>query len=313
MATFKIISGNKVDLKCEFRNFMVPFVNGLRRVILSELPTVVVKDIQILENTSQMPHEMLKHRMELLPINVKHTDTQIIKDSVLELRLLPQPAVKVITTADFASNPNLIMKDRDLDTPLILMKVLEGEVVHIKAKLAVEPGSQVCLATYGYHIDRERAEYARNIFIESGKDVREFDNFYIQKEFSRDEMGRPNWIDFAIETVGVLSPREIMNLGVAEFKKQIDKWIEHALENVTREAEENVYHISSEFGGHTVGALIQETMYHSKQVSFVSYDIPHPMKSTMKVRFVTELKPENLIKSTQKNIHEYCELVEKGI
>jgi DNA-directed RNA polymerase subunit L len=54
-------------------------------------------------------------------------------------------------------------------------------------------------------------------------------------------------------------------------------------------------------------------MYHSKDVTFVSYDIPHPMKPTMVVRWCGTKKPEDLLKDTQKTIHEYCEIVEKGL
>ena len=61
---------NGLELSLQLRNFPVPFVNALRRIVLANIPTVVLRDVQILENTTQLPHEMLKHRFEMLPVNV---------------------------------------------------------------------------------------------------------------------------------------------------------------------------------------------------------------------------------------------------
>jgi DNA-directed RNA polymerase subunit L len=317
MATFGIINTkSKVSMTSEFRNFPLTFVNGLRRVLLSEIPTVVIRDVQIIQNTTQMPHEMLKHRMELLPVNVQHTDSSTIKDAIVELRVLTQPESTTITTDDFvvqSGHEHLLMKDRDLNTPILFLRMKAGESVHIKGKLAVEKGSQVCTASMQYTVDPERAEIDKKKYVEAGNDPRVFDNFYIQKSYYVDERGRPNWININIETVGVLSPRDIMKLAISELKRQIDSWMNNASENITREKEENVYHIKLDQGGHTIGALMQEIIYHSDDSDFVSYDIPHPMRPTMILRFITTKKPESILKDAHKRIQEYCDIVEKGL
>jgi DNA-directed RNA polymerase subunit L len=317
MATFGIVSSkSKISLKTEYRGFPLTFVNGMRRILLSDIPTVVIRDVQILDNTTQMPHEMLKHRMEMLPVNVQHTDSGTIKDAVIELRLLPQTEASTITTDDFvvqSGYEGVLMKDRELGTPLLFLRVRKGESVHIKGKLAVEKGSQVCTATMSYHVDPERAEMDKKKYVEGGGDPRVFDNFYIQKSYSVDDRGRPNWIDVSVESVGVVSPKELIRLALAELKKQVNSWMENASENITREKEENVYSVKLDQGGHTVGALLQEVIYHSEDVSFVSYDIPHPMKPTMILRFITEKKPETVLKDAHSRVNEYCEIVEKGL
>jgi DNA-directed RNA polymerase subunit L len=316
MATFEVISKNRISMNTEFKNFPLTFVNGMRRVLLSSIPTVVVRDVQILDNTTQMPHEMLRHRLELLPVNVLHTDAGIIRDAVIELRYLSQTSDSLVTTDDFviqSGREGILMKDRDLDTPILFLRIQKGESVHVKAKLAVEKGSQVCTASMAYHVDEDRAKIAKEKYVAEGNDPRVFDNFYIQKSYSIDELGRPNWIDLALESVGVLPPVEIMKLAVNEIRKEVDSWTANALENLTREKESGVFHVRLDQGGHTVGALLQEVMYHSKDVSFVSYDIPHAMKPAMLLRFVTEKNPDVLLKETQQTIHDYCALVEKGL
>lgn len=52
----------------EFSNVDVSFVNALRRILLSEIPTVAIEMVYMLENTSIIHDEVLAHRMGLIPI-----------------------------------------------------------------------------------------------------------------------------------------------------------------------------------------------------------------------------------------------------
>ena len=319
MASFvvKNVSKDTFHLNAEFQGFPLTLVNGLRRIALSEIPTVVVRDVQIVSNTTQMPHEMLKHRMELLPINVDPSDIAVVKDATIELKLYADPDQnRDITTDDFviqSGREHIIMRDRDLDTPLLFLRVKKGEIVHVKSKLAIENGSQVCTAATKFHIDEERAKIDKEKYVEGGGDPRVFDNFQIQKSYSIDELGRPNWIDMCIESVGVLKSKHILKLAVQILKTKLDTWMEEGKEHIARESEKDVYNITLDQGGHTIGALLQEVIYHSKITEFVSYDIPHPLKPTMVLRFLSKEKPEDVLKKAQSIIHEYCEIVEKGL
>jgi DNA-directed RNA polymerase subunit L len=282
---------------------------------------VVVRDVQILENTTQLPHEMLKHRMEMLPIKVSPTDSTTIKDAKIELRIQTdreKEETRTITTNDFvidSAHPNIIMKDRDLDTPLLFLRIRKGESVHIQARLALENDqvSQVCTATTGWHVDPELAKEARREFVEAGNDVRIFDNSLIQRYYSRDERGRPNWIDMRIESVGVLSAKDILAMAVSILRRQMETYIKEAIDNIQRESDEGTYSISLQQGGHTLGYIMQETIYRDANVNFVSYDIPHPLQNTMVLRFNTSKKPETILKTAYDTIEEYCSVVEKGL
>jgi DNA-directed RNA polymerase subunit L len=310
------ISNRGFELSCELKNVPVAFVNAIRRILLSSIPTVVIRDIQILDNTTQMPHEMLKHRVEMLPINVSPDDATTIRDAKIELRVIPETKDRILTTDDFvveSGREKILMKDRDMDTPLHFLKVRAGESVHIKGRLAVENVnvSQVCTVATKWHIDPELAKVDRKNFVESGKDVREFDNFYIQRSYSRDQHGRPNWFDLSIESVGVMKSRDIFKLGMSIFRKRLDDYMKEAMENIQREQEEGSYTISLEQGGHTMGALLQEVIYSDQNVGFVSYDIPHPLRNTMVLRFHTKKVPESVLRTAKETIEEYCSRVEK--
>jgi hypothetical protein len=169
MESFKIsLGGNR--LETEFKNVPIAFVNGLRRILLAEIPTVVIRDVQVIDNSTKMIHEMLKHRVEMLPINVKPDEGSIIRDTKIELRFLPPATPDLtrkeavdVTSDDFTVDgprKNVILKDRDLETPLYFMRLQPNESIHVKATLAVETkgASQVCVATFKNHIDEELAK-----------------------------------------------------------------------------------------------------------------------------------------------------------
>jgi DNA-directed RNA polymerase subunit L len=310
-------SKNGFELKLEIHDAPVTFVNALRRTVLGSIPTVVVQDVQILNNTTQMPHEMLKHRMEMLPINVNPSDYSTIKDTVIELNILEnkdQKGVETITTSHFtvvSGTDGLIMKDRDLDTPLLFTKVRPGEGLHVRGRLGVENGSQVCVCTSSWMIDEDMAEAERKLWVEEGQDVREFNSLRVQRLYSRNEAGRPNKFNFVIESIGVLQSREILKLAIQVLRKQLEDYMKDALDNIQREKDPGTYTISLEQGGHTIGALFQEVIYSDKNVSFVSYDVSHPLRKTTVLKFHTSKSPESIMKNAMETIENYCSELEK--
>jgi DNA-directed RNA polymerase subunit L len=323
MATIENIksANNGFELSYELKKFPVSFVNGLRRILIGNLPTVVIRDVQILENTTQLPHEMLKHRVEMLPVKVSPSDAAAIKDAKIELRVYPDrenDRVRTITTDEFvveSGREGLLMKDRDLGTPLLFLRVRKGESVHVKGRLALESEqvSQVCTATTGWHIDPELAAAARKEYVEAGNDGRIFDNSLVQRYYSRDENNRPNWFDMQIESVGVLPSKDLLKMAIAVLRKRVDAYVKEALENIQKEADEGTYSITLEQGGHTIGYLMQEVIYSDSNVNFVSYDIPHPLRNTMVLRMNTSRKPETIIRTAKESIDEYCLVVENSL
>ena len=306
------------DLTAELVHFPVGFVNGLRRILLSGIPTVVIRDVQILDNTTQMPHEMLRHRMEMLPVNVTPDESGVIKDAKIELRMPVIKEAKIVTTEDFtveSGREGILMKDPEFGTPCLFLKVRAGESVHITGRLAVESEgvSQVETATTSWHVDPDMAKDQRKKYIEDhleDKDAdRYFDNLLIQRCYSRDDKGRPNWFNLHIKSVGVLKARELLRLAVQILKKRVDEYVTLALKNIKHEKDEGTFSVSLDIGGHTIGVLMQEVIY-ADEVQFVSYDIPHPLKPEMVLRFNTKKAPEKVLETARKSIEEYCSLID---
>jgi len=308
------------DLTAELIHFPVGFVNALRRIILSGIPTVVIRDVQISENTTQMPHEMLRHRMEMLPVNVTPDESAVIKDAKIELRLPSVKEAKVVTTDDFtieSGREGILMKDPEFGQPCLFLKVRPGESVHVTGRLAVETDgvSQVETATTSWHVDPNMAKEERKKYIEDHKDDKDapryFDNFLINRCYSRDEKNRPNWFDLQIKSIGVIGARDLLKMAVRILKKRIDDYVTAALKNIRHEKDEGTYSISLDIGGHTVGVLMQEVIYQD-DVQFVSYDIPHPLKPEMVLRFNTKKTPVKILETAKKTIDEYCSVIENN-
>jgi DNA-directed RNA polymerase subunit L len=306
------------EFHCELKNVPSTFVNGLRRVLLSDIPTVVIRDVEILENTSQMPHEMLKHRVEMLPVNVLPTDASTIRDAKIELRILPEAKQRTLYNTDFvvdSARPTILMNDRDLGTPILFLRIRPNEIIHIRGRLVVETktASQVCTATSMWHIDEDRAKEDKREFVEDdeGNPVL-FDKFYNQRSYSRDENGRPDWFDLNVESVGVIPAKQLVKMSAGVLRGLVDSYVKEALNSIERQ-KDGEYRIQIKQGGHTVCALLQEVIYTNIPVNFVSYDIPHPLRSDTVLRFHTKLDHESVLKTAQGIVEEFCGIVEKSL
>jgi DNA-directed RNA polymerase subunit L len=247
-----------------------------------------------------MTHEMLKHRVEMLPVNVRPEEAGAIRDTKLTLRFLPSPDAREVTTDDFAISgpvPDVLLRDRDLDTPLFFLALKPNESVHIEATLSIAPAgmSHVCVSTFKNHIDPDVAKIDRDTFVaRAGDDViaqreaaRLFDAFHVQRSFSRDkETGRPNWFDFTVESIGVLQAKDLMRY----------------------------YRMETEGETFTLGQLIQEVIYLGGLADFVSRDIGHPLTPKLIVRFRTKtVQPEAVVERAKTEALTLCENVLKSL
>lgn len=311
---------NGFRLDAELKNVPVSFVNALRRILLAEIPTVVVSNVQILENSSSMTHEMVRHRTEMLPVNVRAEEVAVVRDTKLELRVVADKEPREVTTDDFvATGPrgDVLLKDRDLGTPLLFMVLKPGESIHIKANLVIQSTktSQVCVSTFRNHIDMDVAKVDLDTFVaQVGDDpkaraeaARIFNTFHIQRSFHRNkETGRPDWFDLTVESIGVTPARELLKKAVEVLQDKIAEFVKLP---ILRE-EEGWYRIEVPGETHTLGALVQEIIYLSNITEFISMDIGHPLVPKLAIRFYTKTGgPDAVIERFQKEASALCENV----
>jgi len=304
-------------LEAELKNVPVAFVNALRRILLSDLPVVVPTNVEILENNTSLTHEMLRHRIEMLPINLHPTkadDIRVLRDAKIELKAATKDVTKELTTDDFTiSGPrdNLLLKDRDYNTPMFFLNLKAGQSIHVQASLkVVERGaSHVCVSTFMNHIDEEMREVQRGLWIDNGRDPKEFDNHYYQRSYARDRDGRPYWFDFTVESIGVLKADELIRMAVDVLRKKIKLFSEAP---ILRE-EPNWYRIELEGETFTIGQLVQEMLYQTKLVEYVSVDVGHPLIPKLVLYMNTKQEPERAVADFVEKALALCENVLKTV
>ena len=82
-------------LEFKLKNVDNSVANGLRRILLSEIPTLAIDTVKISENTSVLPDEMIAHRLGLIPLSsmkarrmnfVRNCDCQKVGCSKCQIR-----------------------------------------------------------------------------------------------------------------------------------------------------------------------------------------------------------------------------------
>ncbi len=68
MVEIQILEKTDDFMRFIVRGANVPFVNALRRIMLTEVPAMAIDEIVILENSSILHDEILAHRMGLIPL-----------------------------------------------------------------------------------------------------------------------------------------------------------------------------------------------------------------------------------------------------
>lgn len=185
------------SLSFEVKNVDVSIMNCVRRVALSEIPTVGIRfdpynelsqDVTVYTNTCPLHNEMLTHRLSLIPIglhpnevksfekmrylfaiNKKNTTNEMVDVSTDDIEVLDEnnePYPKDLVGRLFPHDP--ITKDPILITKLKpnLFDKDNGDHLHLEARASVGTASDnaawsaVSLCTYHNKVDPDEAEAA---------------------------------------------------------------------------------------------------------------------------------------------------------
>ena len=68
LTQIKVLSNTDEELVFEIKNIDAPLANALRRILISEIPTMAIENCTFYQNTSIIPDEVLAHRLGLIPI-----------------------------------------------------------------------------------------------------------------------------------------------------------------------------------------------------------------------------------------------------
>jgi DNA-directed RNA polymerase II subunit RPB3 len=68
MPKIKVLEVDKYTIRFKLMNTDLTVANALRRIIISEVPTMAIELVEIFENTSALHDEFLAHRCGLIPL-----------------------------------------------------------------------------------------------------------------------------------------------------------------------------------------------------------------------------------------------------
>lgn len=250
------------ELKFTVNGINVSFANALRRIILSEIPTLVFRttphdkclatfDI----NTSRLNNELIKQRLSCIPIHVTDVDFPY-KDYILEVNKKNESdAIDFVTTADFKLKnivTNTYMSKAETDkifppNPLTGQYIdfvrlrprisadIDGEQLKLSCKLDIGTAQQdsafnvVATCAYGNSPDtaKIKSEWTKKAseLSKSGSTPGEIE--FQHKDWLLLDSKRifiPDSFDFIIESVGPFTNMSIVYKAIQIMLKKLTKF-----------------------------------------------------------------------------------------
>lgn len=342
MTTFKNYVYNKITDRHEFDIIDVDLsiVNGLRRVIHSDVPTVGFmgeNDVSIVINKNNGPlhNEFMTHRIGMIPVNFTedniesfNEDEYVFTCSVKNTSL----NVRNVTTHDIVGTRNdvpISQKELLLFFPknsltnehILITRLRQNEELDFTAKLVKSTGkvhsafSPVSMCAFYYNEDP------------SSKDV----VGVLEKErtYIKNAMGDPTNIRFMIEPESGLSHYYII---LKAFEILIDKvhnvQQEIAMNDSTKitiiehDSINNTFDVNIQNEDDTLGNLMQSIIYNTfirnkKKVldkftmTYVGYYAPHPLEKKIVIRIT--LGEESSTVEFINVMNECCKIINKII
>ena len=250
------------ELECEFKEFPLAFVNSLRRVILTEIPTIAFNnidylnaDIKILENTSSLHNEFILERISLVPIHIKNTDDfdpnnytfkldienktkNVINVTIKDIEVYDKTKNTLLTALDFFK-PNPITEEFITILKLHPNPNGKGELIKMEGSPSKGIGkthanySPVSCVTFKNKRDPIKVEQALQEYLDKHikqKNNKEelkqlsldFELSLADRYFMTDDDDEPNQFEFYIESKGVYTSKEILSLGLKVLKQKIN-------------------------------------------------------------------------------------------
>jgi DNA-directed RNA polymerase II subunit RPB3 len=217
------------ELRCNINRCQYSMANGLRRVLLSETPTLAIDIINMDENTSVLHDDFMAHRIGLLPVNsnevsdflrVDECDSEYFCDKCsvhfeCDVTNTSNKNIKV-TSADFVSkNPkcNLVFNKHD-GNELLVAKLAPGQSMKFTAIAIKSTGKEhakwspvtSCICTY-------KVDSKASILTQHQQDNDPFD------------------FDFTLETSSSIKPRNALINGMDVLIDKLVKF-EQSLDSI---------------------------------------------------------------------------------
>jgi DNA-directed RNA polymerase subunit L len=324
-----VTDSNPEELQFDLENCSCSFPNALRRLILTDVNTIgfATEDyenssIRVVENTSSLHNEFLLHRFSLIPVyfhSVKDFDPSHYKFTLNKTN--KTTAIIDVTTNDFTVFNTITGKDEKTSEffpvnsitgdGILIVRLKpspngDGEQIHLEGSAVVQNGSfnagfsPVSAVMFTNKIDQTKLDTAV-ANAEKDPTVTDINQFKIanaERYYMTDDNNEANVFSFTIESVGVITPKNILIDAchilinkLNQFKEELEKALnEDKTDKITvvdSPTVMNAKDIIIENESHTLGYILQDYIVKttpSEQLLFAAYKNPHPLEKKIVLR-----------------------------
>ncbi len=140
----KVLEEDNNYLKLLITDTEPAIVNGLRRTILAEVPTMAIDTVDVYENSSSMWDEYITHRLAMIPLKVdpKMLPIPLTEENQSEYSVtltLDTEGPKTVYSSDLHSSDPRV---RPVSGKIPIVDLLEGQRIRLEAKAIPGKGEQ---------------------------------------------------------------------------------------------------------------------------------------------------------------------------
>ena len=302
-------------LRFTVKNINVSLINAVRRIILSEIPIIVIRttpyaknDVQIFKNTTRLNNEILKQRLSCIPIfirdqltleelaeyevevNMKNTSQEIVYVTSQNFKIKHKGKYFDSQVTEQIFPPDPITKDFVLFARLRpqISAEIPGEELHFVAKLSIGNAKEnsmfnvASICSYAFTPNKS-AQY--DAWQKLEKDIPDEEKAAAKENWFVHEGKRiteKDSFDFILETLGVFSNVELIKKAIEILKQKIA-----AIDIVDLQIDEetttmkNSFDIILENQDYTIGKALEYALYSefyekTQTILFVAFTKVHP-------------------------------------
>lgn len=139
----KILKLDSNHIRFLIKSAETPLINALRRIMIAEVPSMVIDDVVIIENSSPMNDEVIAHRLGLIPLKTDLVSYTLPEDCTCKSELGCNKCSVTLTLEAEATNlPRTVLsKEIKSDNPEIvpvsdkipILKLASGQKIRLEA------------------------------------------------------------------------------------------------------------------------------------------------------------------------------------
>ena len=152
MVAIDVIESDPNHVRIRLKGIDRSYANAIRRIAISQVPTMAIDDVVILENSSVMFDELLAHRLGLIPLKTDLDRFNLPEDCdcksalgcpkcrvLLVLDVEAQDKIRTVTSSDLVSEDP---ETRAISESIPVVKLAPGQKVKLEAYARLGKGSE---------------------------------------------------------------------------------------------------------------------------------------------------------------------------